>query len=230
MRERLVLRRQGQHCRPPPCTKGGGGEGVLHRYRDRTPRDRGVRGVGGRRDRPERRGLLPGGREGGAAGEGPPLVLQTLKTPPPEDLPRRARPLRHHPGEPLVRVLESCRPRRDEPEPGKPPATEHLADQELAGARGLSLPLVAGGPHEPALREGPRTDRLLHLPGGARERVRGAPGDAPGTDGSLGRIPYCVGKEDRDAGRLPPVGTLAVAGAAPEDARGLQGPGHPLER
>ena len=71
--------------------------------------------------------------------------------------------------------------------PGKPAPAQRLPDPELAGARGLPLPLVAEGPDKSALREGNRTDRVLCLPGHARERVRGTPCHAPGICPAVGR-------------------------------------------
>ncbi len=84
------------------------------------------------------------------------------------------------------RILEPGGPRGDEPEPRKPPPAEHLPDPQLACPRGLPVPLVAEVTGEPSLRPGRRADRLLPLPGDARERARAAQGDTSRTCAEVG--------------------------------------------
>src|SRR5208283_253484 len=91
------------------------------------------------------RGLLCRGREGRSPGKGQPVVLQAPETPAAQAPPCGDWPLCHGTGEPVVRVVEPCIARRDQPEPCKPAPAQHLPDQELAGSRGFSLPLVAEG-------------------------------------------------------------------------------------
>ena len=125
----------------------------------------------------------------GPAGQGQPLVLQAPQARPAQAAPRRDRAVRHDPGQPVVRVVEPGRARRGEPEPEQPAPAQHLADPELARARGLALPLVARAPVQRALRPGVRAARLLPLPGHARERVGGAPHDPPRARGAVGGVP-----------------------------------------
>ena len=150
-------------------------------------------------------------------------MLQAPQARPAQAAPRRDRTVRHDPGQPVVRVVEPGRARRGEPEPEQPAPAQHLADPELARARGLALPLVARAPVQHALRPWVRAARLLPLPGHARVRVGGAAHDPPRARGAVGGVPEPVRGRRGPPPGVRGLGALALEGAPEEDGRALPG-------